>query len=285
MKKIIGILAVLSMLLLSGCSNVEPGYVGIKVYLLGGDKGIDSTELGIGRYWIGVNEKLYTFPTFTQTHAWTKSATEGSPNDESIDFQSKNGMNINTDLGISFHIVPNKVSLIFQKYRKGIDEITHIYLRNMVRDAFVAHASKLTDEEIYGEKKEDLIKAVEAQVRDETKDLGIVIEKIYLIGSMRLPPSVIDAINAKIGASQKASQVQNEIVGSQAEAQKKIATAEGEAISILLVAEAQAQANKIIANSLSAELIQYKTIEKWNGENSQTVLGTNTSPMVNLGSK
>jgi len=285
MKKIIGILAVLSVLMLSGCSNVEPGYVGIKVYLLGGDKGVDSQELGVGRYWIGVNEQLYTFPTFTQTHAWTKDATEGSPNDESIDFQSKNGMNINTDVGISFNIDPQSVSKVFQKYRKGINEITHVYLRNMVRDSFVSQASKLTDEEIYGEKKDQLLAAVEAQVRTETKDLGIVIERIYLIGQMRLPGLVINAINAKISASQLASQKQVEIISAQAEAQKKIAAADGEAQSILLVAKAQAKANKLISDSLTPELVEYKKVEKWNGVNSATVLSTNTSPLVNLGTK
>ncbi|MDD5152027.1 MAG: prohibitin family protein [Flavobacterium sp.] len=280
MKKMMMLLMVVSTLLLTACSDVPSGYVGIKVYMLGGEKGVDTEELGTGRYWIGFNEQLYTFPTFTQTHAWTKSATEGSPTDESIDFQSKNGMNINTDIGISYNIRPDKVSLIFQTYRKGIDEITHIYLRNMVRDALVSQASKLTDEEIYGEKKEALIKAVEQEVINETKDLGINVQKVYLVGAMRLPSNVIEAINAKVGAIQVAAQKQNEIVSAEAEAKKKVAMAEGEAESILTVARAQAEANKLISSSLTDPLVAYRKIEKWDGK-LPTFTG-NATPMINI---
>ena len=34
----------------SACSRVEAGYVGVKVNLLGGDKGVDSEVLGVGKY-------------------------------------------------------------------------------------------------------------------------------------------------------------------------------------------------------------------------------------------
>ena len=40
----------------AACSYVPAGNVGIKVNLLGGDKGVDSEVLGVGRYWIGWNE-------------------------------------------------------------------------------------------------------------------------------------------------------------------------------------------------------------------------------------
>ena len=49
-----------------GCSRVPPGYVGVKVNLLGGAKGVDTEELGVGRYFIGPNTELHLFPTFTQ---------------------------------------------------------------------------------------------------------------------------------------------------------------------------------------------------------------------------
>lgn len=49
------------------CAKVEAGYVGVRVNLLGGNKGVDSEVLGVGRYWIGWNQELYLFPTFQQT--------------------------------------------------------------------------------------------------------------------------------------------------------------------------------------------------------------------------
>ena len=63
----------------TGCSKVEAGYVGVKVYLLGGSKGVDSEVVGVGRYWVGWNEELYKFPTFQQTVVWDAADTKESP--------------------------------------------------------------------------------------------------------------------------------------------------------------------------------------------------------------
>ncbi|WP_219622928.1 SPFH domain-containing protein, partial [Vibrio parahaemolyticus] len=126
---------------MTGCSKITAGHVGIKVNLLGGDKGVQAEEVGVGRYWVGVNEELYSFPTFSQNYVWTASETEGSENDESISFQTIEGLAVNADVGITYRIDPTKVSKIFEKYRRGVDEITDVYLRNMVRDALVEKAS------------------------------------------------------------------------------------------------------------------------------------------------
>jgi len=188
--KIAAAMLALSFLMLTGCSKVPAGNVGIKVYLLGTDKGVDSEELGPGRYWIGVNEELFIFPIFTQNYVWTKNPAEGSENDESISFQTVEGMEVNADIGISYSIAKDKVNTVFQKYRKGIGEITDIYLRNMVRDAFVSEASVLEIESVYGKGKSDLLADVEQKVKEQVEPLGILIERIYFIGSLRLPPAV-----------------------------------------------------------------------------------------------
>jgi hypothetical protein len=57
MKKLL--LAAMLMASVVGCSKVPAGNVGVKVYLLGTNKGVDHEVLGVGRYWIGFNEELY----------------------------------------------------------------------------------------------------------------------------------------------------------------------------------------------------------------------------------
>jgi regulator of protease activity HflC (stomatin/prohibitin superfamily) len=277
------ILLVIMVTFLAACSYVEPGYVGIKVNKLGGDKGVNSQELGVGRYWIGMNEELYTFPTFSQSQMWTKAKTDGSPNDDSFTFQTREGLSVNADLGITYAIDPSKVTVIFQKYRKGIDEITHVYLRNMVRDAIVTEASSRPIESVYGAGKAELIESVQRRVVAETQSIGIIIEKIYLVGDLRLPDVVTDAINAKIGATQKAAQRENEVAQSRAEAEKKIAEAKGEADSKLLVAEAEAKAIKIKGDALSQnpKLVELSAVEKWNGVLPTYMMG-NSTPFVNI---
>jgi len=247
-------------------TTVPPGMVGVKVYLLGSYKGVDSVELTTGRYWVGWNEQVYLFPTFTQNYTWTKEPTEGRPEDESFTFQSTEGMSVNADIGISYHIDPNKVTGIFQKYRKGITEITDIYLRNMVRDAITDEASQMKIDDIYGKGKATLMQKVEKTVRDQVGPIGINVEKIYWIGTIRLPKEVITSLNNKIRATQEAERVQNEVAQAKAEADKTVAEADGKARSILAVAKAQAQANEILSKSLTPELVQYKSVERWDGK-------------------
>jgi regulator of protease activity HflC (stomatin/prohibitin superfamily) len=266
---------------LVACTDVPAGNVGVKVFLLGGEKGVDTETLGVGRYWIGWNEDLYIFPTFMQNYVWTKDPAEGSPNDESISFQTADGMTANADIGISYSLDPEKISIIFQTYRRGVEEITDTFLRNMVRDALVKQASNKPIEYVYGAGKADLIAAVQKDVSDQVGKIGIKIDKIYWIGEIRLPPVVLDSINNKNAATQMAQQRQNEVAQAKAEADKKIEDARGTAESILRVAEAQAKANKLLADSLSSEFVQYQAITKWDGQLPK-MTGSSAIPFIDV---
>jgi len=272
----------LSVMLLTGCDTVPSGYVGVKVNLLGSEKGVDVQELGTGRYWIGFNEKLYTFPVFQQNQVWTRDKNEGSPNDDSVTFNTSEGLSVNTDIGLTYSIDPKKVSTIFQKYRKGIDEITSIYMRSMVRDALVTEASSRTMVDIYGKGKFEFISAVQQRVLAQTAELGFVVEKVYLIGELRLPPSVTASINAKIEATQKTSQRENEVAQSRAEADKKLAEAVGIASSQLTIAKANSEAINLEGDALRNNplVLELRKIEKWDGSVPQ-VVGSST-PFISL---
>lgn len=274
--------AILATLFLASCSKVPAGYVGVKVYLLGGSKGVDSEVLGVGRYWIGVNENLFLYPTFQQNYIWTQSEDEGSLDDESFTFQTSEGMQVGADIGVSYHLDPDKIPQIFQKYRKGIEEITNVYLRNHVRNALNKVSSGMGIQDLYGARKSELIDLVSAEVKNKVSDIGIIIDQIYLIGSFRLPDTVVEALNRKLEATQKAQQRQNEIAQARAEAKKKIEEARGDAQSILTVAKAQAQANEILSRSITPELVQYKQTEKWNGVLPKFT-GSNVVPMLGVG--
>jgi len=273
-KKITKVAAsILLLTALAACSKVPAGHVGVKVYLLGTNKGVDTEELGVGRYWIGWNEELYLFPTYMQNYTWTREPDATGTEDESISFQTVEGMTANADVGISYSLDPGRINKIFQTYRRGVDEITDTFLRNMVRDALVKNASTKSIEYVYGAGKADLIQKVQDDVQKQVQDIGIKIDKIYWIGEIRLPQTVIDSINAKNAATQMAQQRQNEVAQARAEAEKRVAEAKGEADSILLRAQSQAQANKILSESLTPELVKYREVEKWDGRYPSTMLG------------
>ena len=266
MKRVLTLSLSLCALLLAACSKVPAGNVGVKFQMYGDGKGA-LQELPPGRYWVGWGYELYTFPTYTQTYTFTRSASEGRPVDESLSFQTSQGLTVNADVGITYHIDPAKVTLIFQKYRKGIDEITDVYLRNMVRDALVKQAAGLDIESVYGRGKANLIEAVQRDVSDEVAPVGIVVEKIYWIGELRLPENVVQSINAKIQATQMAEQRQNEVAQAQAEAQKVEAEAQGQAQARITIAEAEARAIALKGEALrqNPNVVQMSAIEKWDG--------------------
>lgn len=275
------IAAIVGVIFLTQLERVEAGYVGVKVDLLGDDKGVQAEEVGPGRYWIGINEDLYLFPTFSQNYVWTAAADDGSKGDESLTFQSVEGMDIGADVGITYSVDPTMVSTLFQRYRKGIDEITDLYLRNMVRDALVNEASRMKVDAIYGTGKTGLMERAEQSVREQVSQYGIIIEKVYWIGSLRLPGRVVDAIDAEISANSQARQRQNEIETARAEAEKERARAQGAADAILIEARAQAEANRILSESLTPEVLQSTALSKWDGVLPR-MTGDGAIPMVNV---
>jgi regulator of protease activity HflC (stomatin/prohibitin superfamily) len=84
---------------------------------------------------------------------------------------------------------------------------------------------------------------------------------------------VVDNINAKINARQIALKKEQEVAQERAEAQKEIERAKGYAESVRIKSEAEANANKIVAESISPNLIQYEKVKKWDGKNPHIVTG------------
>ena len=260
MKRLLAAVSLCALAVLGGCSKVPAGNVGVIVNLYGSEKGVELKEVGTGKYWVGINEELYLFPTFTQTETWT--------GDETITFQTVEGMKVGGDVGITYAVAPDKVTTLFQKYRAGIDEITNKFLRNMVRDAFNDVASTLPVESVYGAGKADLLTAVEKRVRAQVAPIGINLERIYYASDLALPPQVTASLNAKIQATQMAEQRRNEVAQAKAEADKERARAQGEADAKLLIAQADAKAIEVRAQALRAnpDVVTLNAVEKWDGK-------------------
>ena len=258
------------------CSRVPAGYVGVKVYLIGTNKGVDNEVLNVGRYWIGYNQELYRYPTYQINYVYTQDKNEGSESNEEFTFQTAEGMVCEMDMGVAMHFEKNKISRMFQTYRKGPDEIRGIVVRNCIRDALNKVSSNMNVESVYSSGKAILIDSVFTIVKEQLDSTGIVIDKISLIGAIRLPAQVKMALDAKVTATQKAQMRENELREAEAQAKKLVAQAEGEA-----------KANSIKRTSLTPEIIEWqrlqnetKAIEKWNGVLPNVTSGS--IPLINI---
>lgn len=259
-------------LLFASCSKVPSGHVGVKVYLLGGNKGVDQEVLGVGKYWIGMNEELHLFPTFTQTYNWTSSKDEGKDADESISFQTKDGASLKANVGISYTLEKAKIGEIFQTYRKGVDEITDVILRNKVRDVLNKLASNYTAEEAFSTAKKELMDKALTDVKKEFDKKGIIVSDLFLIGEVVLPENIKAALNSKIEATQLAMKAENEVRTAKAHADAEVAEAKG-------AAEAMRIKSAALANNPG--LTQYEAVLHWDGKLPVTMLGS-TMPFINI---
>lgn len=272
------VVALLALGLGASCATIPAGYRGIRVYLLGHPSGVETEPLGVGRYaYWPISQEIYKFPTFQQNTVFP----------ELVTFQTTEGLTVGVELGISYIVEVEAVTTLFQKFRRGIDEITTIFLRNMIIDALNSVASEMTIEAVYGKGRRELLDEVTATVARQIRPYGIVIDRVYATGEFRFPPQVVSAINAKIEATQRAQQRENEIKESEAEAQKRIARERGEAEQMririemeaknelvraeaaargqLIRAEAEAKAIRLRAEALTPQVISWETVTRWDG--------------------
>ena len=259
--------------------RIDAGHVGIKVKLAGSARGVQDIPVVTG--WVMYNpltEQIVSFPISVQNVVWTASANEGRPSDESITFSSQEGVNVNSDIGLSFHIDSALAPHLYLRFREpDVKVLADGYVRNAVREAFNDIASRMVVQDIYGAGKGKLVADVSTRLHDVLGKDGFVIDQLTINGALRLPKNVSDAINRAMEATQNAIQAENRVRQVRAEAEQNIAQAhggaeaarqraEGEADAILIRARADAKSNEIIRLSATGTVLQYRAIERWDGK-------------------
>jgi regulator of protease activity HflC (stomatin/prohibitin superfamily) len=268
MKRLIVMAAlVLATVATGACTRVGPGHVGIKVSNAGTDRGVSKDAITTG--WVFYNpafSTVYIWPTYIQSVVLTANVNEGHPVNEEITFTNADNMAISADISFSYHLEADKVHIFLQKFMSDdLQTFSHGYMRSLIRDKFNEIGGRYKVEQIMGDNG-PFIAEVKAAVQKELTPFGVVMEAQFgFVGAPRPPKAVVEMINAKVGAVQLAQQKQNELVQAQADAAKTVATAEGAAKALTLTAKAQADANRILSESLTSNLIELKRIEKWNG--------------------
>lgn len=260
------IFAALALLMLGGCTRVDPGYVGVLVNLYGENRGVQDVTLVTGRVWYNPwSADVYQFPTFLQ-----QATLDGA---SAITFNSKESAIINADVFLAYQIEAEKVPEIFVRFRQGIENITHSYVRNTLREVVSRHASRMPTMEIMGEGRATLEQAALTELQSILKDGGIHLESFSFVGGLRVDERVMQSVNAAIAATQAAIQAENTVRQKKAEADQARAEAQGQADAQLIRAKSEAESNRVIAASVTPELIQWEGLRRWNGTLPQVTSG------------
>jgi regulator of protease activity HflC (stomatin/prohibitin superfamily) len=193
-----------------------------------------------------------------------------------IDASSKEYQIVKMTGMMNFHIDPTYVNDLYQKVGLDFaDKVIDPAFNDFVKE--VVPIYPITD---VLPKREEIRKRAMTKLGENLARYHIIVDDIYF-ANIRFSPEYERAIEAKQVAQQQVETQRQILAQREIEAQQKVATAKGEAESILVVAQGQAKANDALSSSISPILVQYKSIEKWNGILPQVSGGA--LPLIDLG--
>ena len=156
---------------------------------------------------------------------------------------------------------------MFLRYRKTTFELEQSVILTEVKNAYKDIAGLYETDSLINNRPA-FEKEVENLLKERLSQRGFTFSNIQ---SSVKPNDVLQAaIDAKNTAVQNALKVENEKKAAIAEAEKVVAAAKG-----------KADANRILQESITPELIQLKAVEKWDGKLPLSTSG-NTLPFLEL---
>ncbi len=193
-----------------------------------------------------------------------------------IDAASKEYQMVKLTGMMNFHIDPAYVNDLYQKVGLDFaDKVIDPAFNDFVKEVIPFY--QITE---VLPKREEIRKRAMTKLGENLARYHIIVDDIYF-ANIRFSPGYENAVEAKQIAQQQVETQRQILAQREIEAQQKVATAKGEAESILVVAQGQAKANDALSRSISPILVQYKSIEKWNGILPQVSGGG--IPLIDLG--
>ena len=215
---------------------------------------IESTERAVIFYKFGstgLDKKNVITPGFGFKAPWNdlyKFDITDNLVEETIDVLDGSGLSINVDVTMNFHLSYDSVGEIYETYQFD-------YLRRLVRPVFRSTVrdvmGRYTAEEIYSTKRAEVENLIQEEASEVLRKPGNnIIMKSLLIRSIALPAQIKGAIENKLQQEQEALAYQYRLEREKSEAQRKRIAAQGEA-----------DANRIVSNSLTPNLLKMRGIE------------------------
>lgn len=280
MKKKIAIIVaalcafIVAISVLTCIERVEVGNVGV-VYSM---KGVEDEVLTQGWHFVAPLKKVKQFPISQQQIVFSNNPAdynlgkkEETP-DWHIDAPADGGM-VSINLTVNYNFLPDRVVELYKKFN-GMDGETIVASR--VQNSIIAYVKEVTPRfsvmDIYSDKKSEVNDAITEYLNKHlTNEYGINVSSALVI-DVQLDNALQEKIKAKEQAKQDVeiaeldrqtalARAETEKVEAETKAAIDIIQAEADAKRILIEAEAEAEANKIVAASITSNLISMKEAE------------------------
>lgn len=256
---------------------VPPGSVGVQV-LFG--KVLTGSTLSEGLNIVNPFVDLHIMSVRTQAYTMSIAKEEGDRGgDDAITSLTKDGLEVQMDLTVWYHLDPAKAATVFQTIGTDyVEKIVRPAARTAIRNSSVLFPAI----EIYSEQRHGVEAEINRQLELDFSKRGIVLERV-LLRNIALPTKVKSAIEAKLEAEQDAQKMQFVLLKEEKEAERKKIEASG-----------IAQAQEIIAQSLIGEkgraYLSWKYLENlqhlYTSPNNTIVISPydkNFIPLLNIG--
>lgn len=164
----------------------------------------------------------------------------------SLNIPSKEGLTIQSEVSILYNVQANKAADVLRQTGQG-------YERNLIlpvfRSAVADVSSRFFAKDMHTGERAQIEEQIRALMDKTLDEKGIEVEAV-LLKSIQLPKSLARAIEEKLEAEQGAQRMEFVLQQEQREAERKRIQAQG-------VSDAQ----KIISQGLTQEILQFKAIE------------------------
>lgn len=237
--------------------KIPAGYVGVQYSMSGG---ISDEVLSQGWHVVAPTKKVSLYSVATEQLFMSADKKEGSKDDDSFDVVCKDGV-LNVDFEMSYSFDAEKVPHIFSRYRgmSGNDIIDNV-IRGKVKTYTNEVTSQFTVLEAHMEKKGELNRMLTEHLRTMLADFGVEVESATL--SRTTASAEVEAsITKRTTTAQELEAEKQKQEKVALEAETKRIQAQGEADALLIQARAEAEANKLLEQSISDNLIRMKEAE------------------------
>lgn len=185
----------------------------------------------------------------------------------SAEASSKDLQDVFTDVVLNWHIVPQEANVIFQEIGNE-QAVAERIIQPAIEEILKAVIAKYTAEEIITER-QAVKTEVDHGLTTRLLTYHMVVDDISLV-HVRFSDRFREAVEAKQIAEQEAKRAGFMALKAIKEAEVRVNLARGEA-----------EAHRILNETLTSAILQRQTIEKWNG-NLPLVIDGNTSKLLDL---
>ena len=231
--------------------KIPRGHVG-SIYSIRG--GTSDEVLSEGCHIVSPTKKVTEYSIATEQLLLT------AEEDESFNATCKDGV-LNVDLEMSYHFEADNIPEIAKKYRgmSGSDIVKNI-IKSKARTYVNEVTSEYTILEAYMDKKPELNQELTVHLKEALTPFGIVVESATI---PRAEPdeAIKTAITERSKKAQEVEAAKQEQEKQKILAETKIIEAQGEAEAAIAKAAGEAEANRLISESLTPELLEQMEME------------------------